>query len=392
MVRLRLAGCILGGLACVFTLAIRAQQRVKPIEVPTPIRIQPLGISASDLQAPLTVVQPSVNLIGVIAVPGAPLASFDISWTDQVRGRWYLADRSNRSVDIFDAVNDVYVGRVTGFVGPNPQINGPGPNGVVVTPDNQLWVGDGNSTAQAVDLNLDPPRIIRSISTGGLGDGRADEIGYDPLERIILVANNAASPPYATFISADTYAVLGKLRFPDASGLEQPVWDSQLHRFLLTVPAAPNSYIAVIDPTKMTVTKKYSLSGCSATGLALGPFQRLLVSCNYPIIMNAIDGHMMANNITQVHGGDEIWYNGGDGRLYVTSTDTAGTTVLGAIDVETGTWLQNVPVLRGRNPTAFEGNNHIFVPVAAPAAGITDTSVCASFGLKDTGCIAVFSH
>ena len=71
MVRLRLAGCILGGLACVFTLAIRAQQRVKPIEVPTPIRIQPLGISASDLQAPLTVVQPSVNLIGVIAVPGS---------------------------------------------------------------------------------------------------------------------------------------------------------------------------------------------------------------------------------------------------------------------------------------------------------------------------------
>jgi hypothetical protein len=66
--------------------------------------------------------------------------------------------------------------------------------------------------------------------------------------------------------------------------------------------------------------------------------------------------------------------------------------VLGAIDVETGTWLQNVPVLRGRNPTAFEGNNHIFVPVAAPAAGVTDTSVCASFGLKDTGCIAVFSH
>ncbi|PYR28740.1 MAG: hypothetical protein DMF92_13490, partial [Acidobacteria bacterium] len=90
-----------------FTIAIRAQQRVKPIEVPTPVRIQPLGISASDLEAPLTVAQTAVNLIGVIAVPGAPLASFDISWTDQVRGRWYLADRSNRSVDIFDAVNDV---------------------------------------------------------------------------------------------------------------------------------------------------------------------------------------------------------------------------------------------------------------------------------------------
>jgi hypothetical protein len=375
----------------VFTLATRAQQRAKPIEVPTPNRIQPLGISTFDLQAPLTVAQTPVHLIGVIAVPGAPLASFDITWTDQVRGRWYLADRSNRSVDIFDAVNDLYLGRVTGFVGPNPTVNGPGPNGVVVTPDNQLWVGDGDSTAQVVDLNLDPPRIIKSIRTGGASDNRADELGYDPLEHITLIANNAATPPFLTFISADSYSILGKLQLPDASGLEQPVWDSQLHRFLVTVRAAPNSYIAVIDPTKMTVTKKYALSGCSAAGLALGPFQRLLVSCDFPIIMNAIDGHTMAN-ITQVHGGDQIWYNAGDGRLYVTSTDAAGTTVLGAIDVETGTWIQNVPVLRGRNPTAFEGNNHIFVPVAAPAAGVTDTSVCASFGLKDTGCIAVFSH
>ncbi len=383
-------GLVMVGLAFSVVLAISAQERAKPIVVPTgPIR--PLGLPERELQASKESVQTSLNLIGVIAVPGAPLASFDITWTDQVRGRWYLADRSNRSVDIFDAVNDVYVGRVTGFVGPNPQVNGPGPNGVVVTPDNQLWVGDGNSLVQAVDLNLDPPRIIRTISTGGQGDGRADEIGYDPLEHIILVANNAASPPFVSFISADTYAVLSKLRFPDASGIEQPVWDSQIHRFLLTVQAAPNSYVAVIDPTKMTVTKKYSLSGCGATGLALGPFQRLLVSCGKPIIMNAIDGHNIAT-ITQVNGGDEIWYNGGDGRLYVTSTDTAGVTVLGVIDVETGSWLQNVPVLRGRNPTAFEGNNHIFVPVAAPAAGVTDTSVCASFGLKDTGCIAVFSH
>ena len=74
MVKFRLAGCILGGLACVFTLAIRAQQRAKPIEVPTPIRIQPLGISLSDLQAPLTSAQTALNLIGVIAVPGAPLS------------------------------------------------------------------------------------------------------------------------------------------------------------------------------------------------------------------------------------------------------------------------------------------------------------------------------
>jgi hypothetical protein len=359
--------------------------------VPTgPIR--PLGIADAERPMAKDPGPGLVNLLGLIPIPGNPVASFDISWVDQARGRAYLADRSNFGVDIFDLVNSVFVGRVTGMVGPaGPTVtNGAGPNGVLVTEDNKLWVGDGNSVTQVADLNLDPPRIIQSIRTGGAGDGRCDELGYDPLERMILIANNAAHPPFLTFISADApYNILGKLQFPDASGLEQPVWDSQLHRFLVTVPAAPNSYIAVIDPTKMTVTKKYALSGCSATGIALAPFQRLLVSCDYPIIMNAIDGHNIAK-ITQVHGGDEIWYNGGDGRLYVTSTDSAGATVLGVIDVETGAWLQNVPVARGRNPAVYEQNNHIFVPISYPPAGTPDITLCGAAGLK--GCIAVFGH
>jgi len=44
MTRARLAGCILGGLACLFTLTLRAQQRATPIQVPVPGHIQPLGI------------------------------------------------------------------------------------------------------------------------------------------------------------------------------------------------------------------------------------------------------------------------------------------------------------------------------------------------------------
>ena len=376
---------IVVGVVCSVALALKAQERATPIVMPPAGIVRPLGIPDPPPQA----VQTFVNLIGVIGVPGNPLASFDISWVDQLRGRAYLADRSNFGVDIFDLVNDVYVGRVTGMVGPNPTVNGPGPNGVLVTEDNKLWVGDGNSTTQVADLNLDPPRIIQSISTGGPTDNRADELGYDPIDRIILIANNAARPPFLTFISADTYKILGKLSFPDASGLEQPAWDTQLHRFFVTVPTAPDSYVAVIDPTAMTVTKKYALSSCSATGLVLGPLQRLLVSCGFPVIMSAIDGHTIAN-ITQVRGGDQIWYSGGDGYLYVTSTDTAGNTVLGVIDANSGTWLQNVRVDRGRNPAVLARNNHIFVPVSFPPAGTPDTTVCASYGLK--GCIAVFRH
>jgi hypothetical protein len=107
--------------------------------------------------------------------------------------------------------------------------------------------------------------------------------------------------------------------------------------------------------------------------------------------MNAIDGHIIAT-ITQVHGGDQIWYNGGDGRLYVTSTDNGGQQSLGVIDLQTSTWLQNIPVNRGKNPTALEANNEIFVTVTAPPAGTADTTVCASFGLSGRGCMAVYRH
>ena len=67
---------------------------------------------------------------------------------------------------------------------------------------------------------------------------------------------------------------------------------------------------------------------------------------------------------------------------------------LGVIDGATSTWLQNVTDVRGKNPTAFGENNHVFTLVQINQAivdGTTpDDSVCAQFGITRTGCIAVF--
>jgi hypothetical protein len=378
--------------ALLFTaaLAIDAQGPIGPITVPIPSILSPIGLPEPTNLPPMNPVSTPLNLIALIPIPGAnPVASTDITWVDQLRGRLYLADRSNFGVDIFDAVNDLYVGRVTGFVGPAGVVGTGGPNGVLVTEDNQLWVGDGNNLVRVVDLNQDPPTITQTISVGPITDSRADELGYDPLDRIILIATPRGR--YATFISADTFQVLGKVTFDDASGLEQPIYDAQLHRFLLTVPAGTTSYIAVIDPIKMTVTKKYQLGNCGAAGLVLGQGQRLLASCAKPIILNAIDGHII-KTITQVGGGDQIWYNGGDGRLYVAGADANGQTSLGVIDVNSATWLQNVPVTRGKNPSAYEVNNHVFVTVTSPAATAADITLCAANGLDHRGCMAVYSH
>ena len=374
-------------------LTIGAQDRVEPITVTPPGVIHPLGIPAGDPPSLIAVAPAPLNLVAVIPVPGNPVVSTDIVWADPLRGRVYLTDRSNFGIDIFDGVNNVYAGRIGGFVGPTGSTGTGGPNGVVVTEDNQLWVGDGNSLVQVVDLNLDPPSIIKTISTGPPTDSRADELNYDPLERLILIATPGAKPPYATFISADSYQILGKIVFADAGGLEQPAWDAQLHRFMLTVPASDGtSYVAVIDPVKMTVTKKYRFAGtCGATGLVMAPAQLMLASCGKPIIMNAINGRILTT-ITQVNGGDQIWYNDGDGRLYVTGADSGGQQSLGVIDPASGTWLQNVPVTRGKNPAALSLNNEVFVTITSPAATAADTTICAANGLDHRGCMAVFRH
>src|SRR5437773_2949640 len=156
-------------------------------------------------------VKTPAGMIGVIPVPGNPITSADISWVDPGTERYYFADRSNFGVDIIDAETNFYVGRVTGMAGALPSgggtttTNGPGPNGVLVTPDRHLWAGDGNSTVQVADV--DPTSvsyltILKSISTNipdcdaGPGPsghycGRADELGYDPSHHKILVATNA---------------------------------------------------------------------------------------------------------------------------------------------------------------------------------------------------------
>ncbi len=368
-----------------------------------------------------------LKLIGVIALPGNPLVSSDIAWVDPGTKRFYLSDRSNFGIDIIDAENGVYVGRVAGFAGPNngatPPPNGQGPNGVLVTPNKRVWAGDGNSTVRVADVDPNSPgylKIVQSVSTAipecGEHCDRADEIGYDPVEHIILVANNqplAATPttpptrgnPYATFINADSYKVLGHVAFEGATGLEQPLWVPELHRFFLTVPGYRNhggsnggfAEIAVIDPRSMKVEKSLKPGNCDASGEALGPAGHVPVTCGGPVVLSATDGKIISK-VTQIGGGDEDWYNAGDGRFYFTSNDKSTPPVdsLGVVDGRTGAWLQNVPDPGGRQAVALAENSHIFTPVQVTNAVAKDPSAdkttCSQFGFKGTGCVAVFVH
>lgn len=350
----------------------------------------------------------SLKPVGAILVPGSPLR-FDISWVDEPRGRYYLAESGNAGVDVFDAENDLYIGRIGGFHGipaaddPCGRIEGMGPNGVMVTPDNHLWADDAHGTVKVFDLSgAKPPfndvKPVATISTGAVC--RADELGFDPKDHVVVVGNPEEHPPFAAIISSDApYELLSKIPFPDSDGLEQPFWDPGLKggRMLLTVPGNKGaSSVAVLDLTKPkspVVETTYSTPGCGS-GLALGPAQRLLVGCGGGrplLIINALTGKPITT-VADTHGADEVWYNAAANQFYGPSGQNP-TPTLSVIDAGTGKLIVNLPAgPTSHSIAAFSKNNHVFVPISVPTQNSPTDACNVLFGLPEKqGCIAVYA-
>ena len=121
----------------------------------------------------------AVRLLKTIPVPVNPanntagaMYSFDISWVDQGTHTYYLADRSNRVVDIVDTKTNTFLGQLAatppfaGFtpcVGPGHGANDcAGPNGVV-TGGHCLFVTDAPSRVVSFNTTSFPPTQVSAL-------------------------------------------------------------------------------------------------------------------------------------------------------------------------------------------------------------------------------------
>src|SRR6266480_2150976 len=385
-----------------------------------------------------------------VQIPGNPLRSYDISWVDPQRAEYYLADRSNAAIDIIDTHHLTFKRSLGGFVG--VKLNGTGtavnndisgPDGVV-THGRWLYAGDGDSTLKVFDLDGSNSSVQR-LSTGGTT--RVDEMALTTDGELLLVANNAEDPPFATLFAANgdrnhsSVLKLSKITidatlFPNTPGIEQPTWDPKTKRFYVSVPnlgenppgcTTCDGGLMVIDPTTVTPgtmvlgafnpatnSGVLKLSDCGPNGATVGPHDNLLLGCtpaNNPsnsstLVINATTKHF--SHVNGIVGSDEVWFNKGDGRYYTGSnrncksatvcSDKAAdqAAVLGVID-GTSVLIETIPQSSGSHSVAADSKrNLIFVPQSAPVAvvgaGGDTTAVGAGICGSTNGCVAVYVH
>lgn len=382
--------------------------------------------------------------VTAVQIPGNPLQSFDISWVNPKRAEMYFADRSNAGVEIIDTKTLTWKRLLPGFTGavknPNGTVNNnvSGPDGVV-SHGRWLYAGDGNSTLKVFDLD-GTSAAVASISTkpgcvvgssGPDGCTRLDEMALTSNGKLLVAANNAEDPPFATLFTANgnaaknTVSVIARITvdqtiIPAGAGLslEQPTWDPRTKRFFNSIPIIANNPtpgcnygqlsgpitcdggVLVIDPKTVTGpstqlgafnpatnTGVIALHACSPNGASVGPNSNILLGCtpqNNPadviqLVINAISKNQIP--IANITGSDEVWFNAGDDRYYTGSSRNCKTfpgpcplasqqaAVLGVIDALANKLIETVPQSSGSHSVAADSKrNLIFVPQVAPVA------------------------
>jgi hypothetical protein len=369
------------------------------------------GVALLSMAAPAAADE-AYKITSVISLPGGQkLTSVDIGFTAPGLGLYAVSDRKNKAVDVFDTTTNTLLFQTTGFCGlagsgtcTGSFATEAGGNGVIFVDNKEIWVGDGNSTVKVVDLVT--KTITHTIALGGTK--RSDELCHDPVDHVVLVANDRAVDNFVTFINTQTYTVIKKVvldgtgGYPKATnGIEQCQWSPRTGLFYLAVPEingagddqTPGAVI-VISPTtqKVLATFALPLTSCAGPqGMAIGPAPQILLGCsaNGPAtaIIDERDGHVLAS-FQGLNGNDEVYFNSTDNHYFL-SESNAATPQLAIIDALALTPGPSIPIPPGHTSVAADsGTGNVYVPIInTPGANI-----CSTFGGIDAnGCIAVFT-
>lgn len=328
-------------------------------------------------------------------IPWSPQNATNIDQSAFYSGTYYLSDRTNSVVHVVNTTSDTQITTVGSFAGKTPNESTSGPNGLVVLPDrNELYVGDGDSTVKVVSLSN--YSVVAKISTGGTY--RADELAYSTSSQIAVVTNPDDDIPFVTVINATSRSIMGQVNFTsNATGLEQPAWNSASDKFYISVPsttANPGGEIDEIDVTSFNISNVYSLKDCIPAGIVFGPNQHLFVGCSraqidtyntaFSLVIDIGNGGKKIANITGLAGIDQVAYDGSVRHYYAAAYQntnngtTSGTPSpqLGVIDAKSNNLIQRIPTdnITAHSVAVDNSTNQVFVPLASYGIAVYNMS------------------
>jgi len=292
------------------------------------------------------------------------------------------------------------------------------------------------SSVKVLDLKTGVTKA--TISTGGTG--RADELCFNPVSDVVLIANDEPFDNFITFIGEDSFKVVGKIKFDGsdanagtdpatnkpihADGIEQCQFNPRDGKFYLNIPATTTGagdgrVVRISAHAPFHVEKVFPISaattGCAGPqGMAIGPDHQIGLGCGgkNSLIIDDRDGSTI--QVVAGQGGtDENWYNPGNNHYFFARSG----------NVVTGGFLgvEDAGPPPSADPTAASGfgshsvaadpiRNQVYVPIRGntgvtaanpnppPPTLPSNNKICSSakdvFGNKGSdalGCIAVFT-
>jgi hypothetical protein len=412
------------------------------------------------------------TLKNIINMPdGQILGSFDISFVSPSNHTFALSvSRTNASglgsasgpaALIVDTqfnivVKEIGTGVLTGACDiPPGRDDFSGPNGMLVVEKGRnadVWVGDGpvyspscaypgnthgpmNTTipgtlvtkSSVKVFDLETGALKKSISTGG--QGRADELCYNPRSDVVLIANDSTVDSFITFIGEDSLDVIQHIKFDGsdananhlvANGIEQCAFNQRDGKFYINLPNTatvanpaatnPGVVLRISGEAPFHVEAVFSVDpSCGgASGLAIGPGRQIGLACAGAgatpgaEIMDDRNGGVIAL-LRGENGADEMWYDPGSNHYFFGVSGSATTTPpnighLGVVDAGPPPSLDTtVNTASGSHSVAANlVTNEVYVPIRSSVFGAA--SVCSSgkdvFGKSGNdaaGCIAVYT-
>ncbi len=281
-------------------------------------------------------------------------AAFDDIEIDQSAHRLYVADRTDKGIDVFD-VSGPTARFLSTVALPDT------PNGLAVAPG-RVYAGTSSGSLEIVDTVAG--KVISEVKTGAK---EVDLIDAAPALGLVFAGTGASG----TLVTIDVQA--GKVLSSVALGhpVEQPRYDPVDGHVYLSVPEL--DALAVIDPKAGTMKKSMKLNGCLPRGLALKPAGGIAVIACRGTVMSLDLRSGQTVSIGNVANADVVQYYPSVDRFYASSPHQPQPSQVGMYGGDPVGFIGSRFVTGGGNAAVYDDTNDvIYTTDPRPAtAGLT---------------------